>query len=257
MTKIIAGNWKMNGSKTLLNQWFEDFFNNAIQYEKENGKQLPNILICVPSIYAEYAKTLADKYNTKTKQIKVFIGCQDIHQEDTGAFTGNTSALFLNDFDLKYTIVGHSERRMYEGETDELVCKKANNAIKHNITPIICCGESLDIREKQQYLPFIENSLLKSINGLDVNNIIIAYEPVWAIGTGKVPTPDEIEEVCKYIKNTVQKHYNVKDVCVLYGGSVKSSNVNNITTLQSVDGVLVGGASLKGEEFFNIAKNSL
>jgi triosephosphate isomerase len=251
MLKLISGNWKMNGSKSELKSWFDDFFKNAIEFEKSCEKTVPSTLICVPSIFVEDAQNLANEYNKKVKNIRINIGSQDIHQEDKGAFTGSTSALFIKEFGLKYTLVGHSERRQYDGETNELVAKKSINAIKNDLTPIICIGESLETREQKQHLSFIEKQALASTNGVDLNKSIIAYEPVWAIGTGKIPTLDEIEEINSYIKKVLG------NVVVLYGGSVKSSNTKEITSLKSVDGVLVGGASLKGEEFFNILKNSL
>ncbi|MDR0572347.1 MAG: triose-phosphate isomerase [Rickettsiales bacterium] len=251
MQKIISGNWKMNGSRSDLNRWFEDFFGEVLEFEKNLNQAAPIVLICVPTIYIGYAENLAIKYNERTKYIKINIGCQDIHVEERGAYTGSNSVVFVGDFDLKYTLIGHSERRQYERETDEIVAKKAINAIKNSITPIVCVGESLEVRDKQQHLSFIEEQVLKSTNGVDINRIIIAYEPVWAIGTGKVPTLNEIEEINSKIKEILG------EIPVLYGGSVKSSNTKDITSLRSVDGVLVGGASLKGEEFFNILKNSI
>lgn len=256
MISIIAGNWKMNGSKKELDQWFKDFFGKAEEFEKTTKlKEVPLILICIPSIFIEYAQILAKKYNEKTKQIKVFIGAQDCHYEDKGAFTGNTSTSFLNEFDCKYSIIGHSERREFEKETNNLVAKKSINAIENNITPLLCVGETLNIREAKQHLNFIQEQVKESIQGVDLSKTIIAYEPVWAIGTGKVPSIEDIEEMNSFIKKLVSSE--IKDLKVLYGGSVKSSNIAEISALPSVDGVLVGGASLKGEEFFNIFKNSL
>ena len=257
---IISGNWKMNGSKKDLDQWFEDFFKQAKEFEKNNTiKDNPLLLICVPDLYFSYAQELAKKYNATTKTLKVNIGLQDLHQEDKGAFTGNTSAVFAEEFGCNYSILGHSERRQYQHESNEIVAKKAINAIKHNITPLLCIGETLEIREAKKHLEFIEKQLLESIKDVDLSKTIIAYEPVWAIGTGKVPTMAEIDEICTFIKKIASKStgLNIKDIKVLYGGSVKSSNVAEISKIEAVDGVLVGGASLKGEEFFNIYKNSL
>lgn len=253
MISIIAGNWKMNGSKKELDQWFQDFFIKVEEFEKTTKlKEIPLILICIPSIFIEYAQILAKKYNEKTKQIKVFIGAQDCHFEDKGAFTGNTSTSFLNEFDCQYSIVGHSERREFENETNNIVAKKSINAINNNIIPLLCIGETLNIRETKQHLNFIQEQIKESTQGVDLNKTIIAYEPVWAIGTGKVPSTTDIEEMNGFIKKLVSSK-----IKVLYGGSVKSSNIAEISALPSVDGVLVGGASLKGEEFFNIFKNSL
>jgi triosephosphate isomerase len=254
MSKVIAGNWKMNGSKKDLDIWFEDFYNAMCESEKNYNDNIPTVLICVPTIFINYAISLAEKYNSKTKFIKINIGCQDIYVEGKGAYTGNNSAVFLCDFGLKYTLVGHSERRQNDNETDAMVSKKVYNAVENNIIPILCVGESLEIREKKQHLDFVGQQVLNNIKDVDLGKIIIAYEPVWAIGTGKVPTLDEIQEVNSYLKKVLDCSDKTP---VLYGGSVKSSNVKDIVSLDSVDGVLVGGASLKGEEFFNIVKNSV
>lgn len=250
MAKIIAGNWKMNGSKSDIETWFKDFYN-----ADKGNKSLPTILISLPSIYIQYCKEVAKNY----KGIEVNIGVEDCHQELKGAFTGNISATMLKDFDVKYSIIGHSERRQYEKETNEIVNKKAKTCVENGIIPLVCVGEDLETRESNNYLQFIENQVLESTKDLDLNKIIIAYEPVWAIGTGKVPTLEEIEEINSYIKAILNKKTGIKEenIVVLYGGSVKSSNVADITGLKSVDGVLVGGASLKGEEFYNIVANSL
>lgn len=250
MTKIVAGNWKMNGSKSDIETWFRDFYSAA-----SSNKELPTVLISLPSIYIQYCQDIAKNY----KGIEVNIGVEDCHQELKGAFTGNISASMLKDFNVKYSIVGHSERRQYEKETDDIINKKAKACVENGIIPLVCVGEDLETRESNKYLQFIENQVLESTKDLDLNKIIIAYEPVWAIGTGKVPTLDEIEEINSYIKNILNKKTGIKveDIVVLYGGSVKSSNVADITGLKSVDGVLVGGASLKGEEFYNIVANSL
>lgn len=258
MISVLAGNWKMNGSKKDLDTWFKDFFEKAVDFEKNNLiKEIPTILICVPSIYIDYALKLADEYNKKTSKLKVFVGGQDCHYEDKGAFTGNISPLFLNEFGCEFVITGHSERREYEQETNEIVAKKSVNAIKNSLTPLICVGESLETREAKKHLEFIEKQVIESVKDVDLNKAIIAYEPVWAIGTGKVPSLDDIEEINSHIKSVIAKEFGIKNIKVLYGGSVKSSNIDGISKLKSVDGVLVGGASLKGEEFFNIYKNSL
>lgn len=259
MIRIISGNWKMNGSLADLDNWFKDFFNKAVDFEKTHSEKVSDVLICVPSIYIQYASKLAEEYNKKTKNIKVFIGSEDCHQENKGAFTGNISPVMLKEFGVKYTIIGHSERRQFEKETNILVLKKAINALNNDITPLICVGESLEVRENKKHLEFIEQQVLESTDGIDIKKVIIAYEPVWAIGTGKVPTLSEIEEINSYIKKVLAKKNNINedDVNVLYGGSVKLSNTKEITSIKSVNGVLVGGASLKGEEFFNIVINSL
>ena len=252
---VIAGNWKTNGSKSELNQWFADF-----QTKLDENKNLDKnslILIAVPDILIPYAVEKATEFNKKNA-LKISISAQNIHQKEKGAFTGNNSVLFLKDFACEITLVGHSERREYQKETDEEIAEKANLAIKNAVLPIICVGESLEIREGGKYLEFIKNQVLNSVKDVDLTKAIVAYEPVWAIGTGKVPSIQDIDEVNSFIKKELTKITGIAEdkLKVLYGGSVKSSNVAEITGLNSVDGVLVGGASLKGEEFFNIFLNS-
>jgi triosephosphate isomerase len=255
--RIISGNWKMNGSIKEIDTWFRDFFSKANEFEKNNKKNIPEALICVPSIYISYAQSILSKY--ETKQFKLSIGAEDCHQENKGAFTGNISPAMIGEFNVKYVIIGHSERRQFEHEDNDLVARKVINAINSGLTPLLCVGESLEVRESKKHLKFIEEQVLQSTENVDITKTIIAYEPVWAIGTGKVPTLDEIEEINFYIKKVLAKKSGLaeSEINVLYGGSVKSSNVAEIVSLKSVDGVLVGGASLKGEEYFNIVINSL
>lgn len=241
----------MNGSKSAIDQWFKDFA--VAAKESENNTKSPvDILICVPDLYIEYAIAKATEYNKETNNFKVNIGAEDVHETEKGAFTGNTSPLFLNEFGCKYTLTGHSERRQFQGETDETINKKSAGALAHNITPVICVGEDLSVREAKKHLEVVGEQVLKTTAGLDLNKVVVAYEPVWAIGTGKVATTAEVDEVCGHIKSVVKK----QDLKVLYGGSVKPDNANEILHLKNVDGVLVGGASLKGSDFFNIVKGS-
>ena len=165
------------------------------------------------------------------------------------AYTGNTSTVFFKWVWLKYSIIGHSKRRKHEGETDELVSKKALDCIEHSITPIICVGETLDIREADKYKGFIRKSIVENTQGLNTNKIIVAYEPVWVIETGKIPTIKEIEGIGILIKDIILS----TNVRVLYGGFVKPSNSKEILSIKSIDGILVGWASLKGSEFYEIA----
>ena len=249
----------MNGSKPMIDQWFEDFTKCAIEYENNNSidqDKVPLILICLPDIYIEYAMKKAEEYNKKTKYFKVVIGAEDAYYEEKGAFTGNTSPAFLEEIGCKYTLVGHSERRQYQNESDSLVAKKATKCLSYGITPLICIGEDLAVREAKKHLEYVGEQVLNSTNGVDLESVVIAYEPVWAIGTGKVPTTEEIDEMEGYIKEILHKMKNVEKskITVLYGGSVKASNAKDILSLKNVNGVLVGGASMKGEEFFGIVK---
>lgn len=259
INKIISGNWKMNGSINDIETWFDSFFSKVEEFERNNNKKTPDAIICLPFLYIPFAQELAKKYNKTTKQIKLFIGAEDCHYENNGAFTGNISPLMLKEYNVKYVIVGHSERREFEKEINSLVAKKSINAINNGLSPILCIGESLEIRESKKYLDFIEKQVLESIDGVDLTKIVIAYEPIWAIGTGKVPTLEEIKEIILCVKTILSRKsgLNKDEINILYGGSVKSTNVEEIMSIESVSGVLVGGASLKGEEFFKILTSSL
>jgi triosephosphate isomerase len=260
MKAIVSGNWKMNGSKNQIDEWFKTFFNSVNEYKGDlNVEKVPTVLICVPAIYIDYAQKVANEYNSKSDLFKVYIGSEDCHYEDKGAFTGNTSPVFLQEFGCKYAIVGHSERRQYQKETDELVAKKAKKVLEAGMTPLVCIGESLEIREAGDHFKYIGEQVIKSTEGVDLNKAVVAYEPIWAIGTGKVPSEKDINDMCDYIKDVLVKARGIKkeDLKVLYGGSVKSSNSDAILHMSQVNGVLVGGASLKGDEFFKIAISSL
>lgn len=241
----------MNGSKKQIDNWFESFFNSAEGFKNK----APKVIICVPSIFIDYATKVTKRYGKKSKNFQIHIGGEDCHYEDKGAFTGNTSPTFLREFECKYAIVGHSERRKNQKETSELVSKKAKKVQESELTPIICIGESFEVRESKNHLEFIKEQLLKSTKEVDISKSIIAYEPVWAIGTGKVPSENDISEMADYIKSTLSQIRNTarENIKVLYGGSVKPSNAKSILQLKEVDGVLVGGASLRGDEFFKIA----
>ena len=239
---FIAGNWKMyKNSKE------------AVALAKELKSNLKNIkdrdvLIC-PGFTA-----LCCVYG-EIKGSNIKLGAQDMHSEDEGAFTGEVSALMLKDF-CEYVILGHSERRQLFNETDEVVNKKIKKALEHGLKPILCIGESLEEREKNKTFDIIKNQLknsLKNIKG--IKKIIIAYEPVWAIGTGKTATPEQAEEVHAFIREWVGKNYGSEaadKLRILYGGSVKPSNAKELMEKEDIDGALVGGASLDAESFSKI-----
>ncbi len=258
MVRVVSGNWKMNGSRKEIKKWFQNFFKKVEIFEKTNHKDIPDILICVPSVYLPFAKQVAAGHNKDTESFKILIGAQDCHYEDKGAYTGNLSCNMLKEFAIDYTIVGHSERRQNEKETNEIVAKKAATAIRYSITPIICVGEPTEIRESGKHLEFIAKQVFESTEGVEIEQAIIAYEPVWAIGSGKVPTTDEIEEMNSYIKKVLSKKSDLQEdeITVLYGGSVRAANCAEIARCSSVDGLLVGGASLNGTEFFDIVVKS-
>ncbi len=224
--KLIAGNWKMNGSSTELEAMIA-----AMQSVETKNK----VIICVPFTM------LGGK-----KSDKVSIGAQDVSNHERGAFTGEISAKMLIDAGVEYVIVGHSERRQYHNETNELVQQKASVALANGLTPIICVGETLEQKNSGQTFEIIEQQILESTKGITPG--IIAYEPVWAIGTGLTPTIDEITAVHAYIRK-------LTPAILLYGGSVKGSNAAEIMSIPNVDGVLVGGASLKPDDFIPIIES--
>ena len=234
--KIIAANWKLNGSLLFIDEYFKKF------NEIPTDSNVCNI-ICPPSIYLNYCQSKADHF---------YLGTQDCSNYEKGAYTGEISASMLNDLNVKFCLVGHSETRQLFGISDNDVKTKSENLIKNNINPILCIGETLAQKEKKLTKEVLYNQVTNCMTSSSSNKTtIIAYEPIWAIGSGLTPTLDEIEEIHAFLKNEIK---NYTDYKILYGGSVKSTNAKEILSLNSVDGVLVGGASLDPLEFINIAK---
>ncbi|BEP28748.1 triose-phosphate isomerase [Helicovermis profundi] len=241
---IIAGNWKMNMT-----------IKEGIEFI---GKIKPSVkgtdvevLICAPYVMLKDLVEAAKGSNVK-------IGAENMHYEEKGAFTGEISPLMLKEIDVDYVILGHSERRQYYNETDETVNKKLVKALEFKISPIVCVGETLDQREgdltKDVCKVQIEGAF-NNINQDDVEKIVIAYEPIWAIGTGKTATSEEANEVIMYIRNVIKGLYDEETsekVRIQYGGSVKPSNVEEIMNESDIDGALVGGASLKADSFVEL-----
>lgn len=242
--KVIAGNWKMNMLP-----------NEAIEYMTELSalvKDTDNeVIICAP--YTDLFYVLMHAQGTNIK-----IGAQNMHFEESGAYTGEVSGKMLKSIGVEYVIIGHSERRQYFAETDETVNKKIKAAFANDLKPIVCVGESLEQREAGKTEEIITTQTRLALDGLtneQVKNTIIAYEPIWAIGTGKTATSEDANNSIKSIREEISKIYG-KDVadCVIiqYGGSVKSTNAKELFTTSDIDGGLVGGASLKPEEFSKI-----
>ncbi|MDR2686023.1 MAG: triose-phosphate isomerase [Rickettsiales bacterium] len=230
--KIIAGNWKMNGNKAML--W--EMITAIGEIETEN-----KVIICPPSTLIDEATSVDANMN----DIDFSIGAQDCSAHDSGAFTGEISAAMLDEVGAKYVIVGHSERRQYHGETSEVVHAKANAALKNGLTPIICVGETLADKQAGKTNEVLGAQLAGSIPA--EGEIIVAYEPVWAIGTGLTATADEIKATHKFIADAIKGRSPI-----LYGGSVKPGNAAEIMNTENVGGVLVGGAALKKEDFLPI-----
>ena len=233
--KVIAGNWKMN---KLPNEAI-DFIDRLTPLVKDTKNE---VVVCVPYTDLFYALLTAQGTNIK-------IGAQNMHFEEKGAYTGEVSAQMLKSIGVEYVIIGHSERRQYFNETDETVNKKVKTAFKHELKPIICVGETLEQREAGKAEEIITNQTEKALEGLtdeQVQNTIIAYEPIWAIGTGKTATSEDANNAIKAIRDKI---------CQIYGqnvGNVKSANCKELFTTSDIDGGLVGGASLDLEEFAKI-----
>ena len=228
--KVIAGNWKMNGSRTALREMVD-----ALQSVKTENK----VVLCVP-----YTMLCVDGGH-------VALGAQDVSAHDHGAYTGEVSAAMIADTGAKYVIVGHSERRQYHGETNDIVRQKAVAAIAAGLTPIICVGETMDEKQAGKTMDIIESGVRESVPSDVDADIIIAYEPRWAIGAGLTPTAAEIAEAHKLIADTLTS-MGLGGTPVLYGASVKAANAADIMSIPHVDGVLVGGASLKPDDFIPI-----
>ena len=244
--KVIAGNWKMN---MLPNEAME--FINSLAPEVKNTE--PEVILCVP--YTDLFYSLLTAQNTNIK-----IGAQNMHWEEKGAYTGEIAPNMLKSINVEYVIIGHSERRQYFAETDETVNKKLKAALKHELKPILCVGESLKQRELGLANEVISQQVELAFEGLekqDAEKIIIAYEPIWAIGTGKVATKEDANNTIKQIREKVESLYDnevAQNVTILYGGSVKKDNAKELFETSDIDGALVGGASLKVEEFNEIIK---
>ena len=247
---IIAGNWKMNKN-----------INEAIELATGIKRALfeeeaVDIVLCPPfTALSEVGQTILDS--------NISLGAQNCHWEEKGAYTGEISPAMLKDLGCKYTIVGHSERRQYFGETNETVNKKVKALLKAGITPIMCVGEQLEQREAGKTFEVLEDHLLGGLTEIgpdDLMKTVIAYEPVWAIGTGKTATPGQAQEVHAFLRKKLSQAYSNKTAALVriqYGGSVKPENTSSLMDEPDIDGALVGGASLKIDSFVNIIKGSV
>jgi triosephosphate isomerase len=267
---IIIANWKMNSSFDKAQTWID----NLNKKLTKSSQILPEIVLCPPSIMIDYVDGLLiegeleqieklhknveeieekelEKLIAKIRQIK--LGGQDCSIYENGAFTGDISAFFLKEVGAKYVILGHSERRQHNFESDDVVAEKIIQATKQNLVPILCVGESKEKRQNNNYQDFINNQLKNSLpKNTKIDDLIIAYEPIWSIGSGKTPTTNQIAEIAELITKNISHNKNIKNFRVIYGGSVNSKNAQEILQTQSIKGLLVGGASLEEDEFFNI-----
>lgn len=249
-TQIVAGNWKMN--KTF--EEADDLINDIVNFVKNHNQKNTAVIICPPSVYLELATDFANETN-------LHVGAQNLSNYESGAYTGEISAPMLESMEVDYCIIGHSERRKYFNETNEMIAEKVNMALKYNISPIFCCGELLPEREKGNHFDVVKKQLEESVfrlNKTDFGNIIIAYEPVWAIGTGVTATSDQAQEMHHYIRSLIKEKYDeevAETTSILYGGSCNSKNARELFTNPDVDGGLIGGASLKSDEFIKIIQS--
>ncbi len=239
---IVVGNWKMNNLSSDANRFVEVV-----------NKELCNIDtiefgICVPSLYIQ----------NLDKDGILNIGAQNMHYETSGAFTGEVSAEMLKDVNAKYVIIGHSERREYFNETDETVNLKLKKALATGLTPIVCCGETLEQYNANQTKEVVKNQIEKAFAGVDsLDNIIVAYEPIWAIGTGLSASSDDANNMCKYIREVLATIYkNADQLVIQYGGSVKPNNIEEYLSKSDIDGALVGGASVTSSDFIDLINNA-
>lgn len=245
---LIAGNWKMNNtvqeSLMLLA---------AIQHYLKTPPADVDVVVIPP-----YTALYSVGVSLQDTQIKM--GAQNIYYEDSGAYTGECSGPLLKEVGCDYVVIGHSERRKYFGETDQSVNLKIVAALRSELTPIFCCGETLEERENGKHMSVVERQIKEGLAGMharDAQNIVVAYEPVWAIGTGKNATPEQAQEMHAFIRNLLEKLYDsptANSVRILYGGSVKGTNSAQLLSQKDIDGALIGGASLNGEEFAEIVK---
>ncbi|QJW84934.1 triose-phosphate isomerase [Ramlibacter terrae] len=239
--KLIAGNWKMNGSLEA-----NDALVRAVAAGMQDAKC--DVALCVPAPYPAQVQMLK-------AGSKLDIGAQDVSQHAGGAFTGEVSAPMLREFGVRYAIVGHSERRQYHGETDAVVAEKAKTALAHGVTPIVCVGETLAQREAGQTEEVVKRQMAAVIhvNGHCISEIVVAYEPVWAIGTGKTATPAQAAEVHALLrKQLLAASAHAGRVPILYGGSMNAANAASLLAQPDIDGGLIGGASLKAPDFLQI-----
>lgn len=241
---IVAGNWKMNTNLqeglTLAQEVNDKLIGSGV-----------TVVLCTPFIHlSEVSKVI-----TKSS---LYLGAQNCADKESGAYTGEVSASMLKSTGADYVIIGHSERRAYYGETDEILANKVNLALANELTPIFCIGEVLEEREAGKHFDIVKKQLQQGLFGLspeDFSKIVIAYEPVWAIGTGKTATPDQAQEIHKVIRDEIAAKYGQQladDCSILYGGSCKPSNAAELFVNPDVDGGLIGGASLKADDFMGI-----
>lgn len=251
--RMIAGNWKMNKTYTEGVALAE-----GLASELAEGTGSVDVVVCPPAVDLKGVAEVIEQ-----KKAPFALGAQNVYWEESGAYTGETAPDMLTNVGATYCIIGHSERRGYFGETDEDINKKAKALMAHGIVPISCCGESLEVREAGKHVEFVVDQIKKDTEGLEIadpSKYVVAYEPIWAIGTGKTATADDAQEVCGAIRATLAEIFGKEiadGIRVLYGGSAKPNNVAGFLEKEDVDGALVGGASLKADSFAAMVKAAM
>lgn len=243
---LVIGNWKMNGSRLSIKTLIEEILKGL------NGKEKTKIGVCPPFVYLSLVRSLL-------KNTPIVWGAQNVSHKESGAFTGEVAVNMLADFGCKYVLVGHSERRHIYGETDGIVAEKFAQVQAARIIPVLCIGELLEERKSNQTEKVVKRQLDAVINLQGIESFkkaVIAYEPVWAIGTGKTATPDQAQDVHQFVRNYLAERNEqiAKNVQILYGGSVKGSNAAELFVMPDIDGGLIGGAALKADEFLAICQ---
>lgn len=245
--KIVAGNWKMNLNIDEGRQLLIDIINTDVTSDCQ-------LIVAPPFIHlSAFAQLLSNS--------EIALGAQNCHQQDSGAFTGEISASMLKSVGVEYVILGHSERRSYYFEDSMSISFKVTKALEQGLRPIYCCGETLQQRQDHQHFEIIKSQIkegLFQLNEMELLNCVVAYEPVWAIGTGETASPEQAQEIHSYIRKTIAAEYGemvADNMSILYGGSVKPDNAKELFTCPDIDGGLIGGASLKAEDFAAIANS--
>jgi len=247
---IVAGNWKMN--KTF--EEADDLLFSIAEPLQKLNLDTTQVILCPPVLYAEMFTDIALENNFS-------VGAQNCSNHSEGAYTGEISAAMLKSMDIEYCLVGHSERRKYFNENSKMLAEKVEQLLENEINPIFCCGEVLEDREGNIHFDIVGKQLYEGLFHLsadELDNVIIAYEPVWAIGTGKTASPEQAQEMHAFIRNLVAKKYTqevANDMTILYGGSCNAKNAKELFALKDVDGGLIGGASLKAEDFLTIIQS--
>jgi triosephosphate isomerase len=249
--KIVAGNWKMN----LTREEGTILISEVVNMVHDEVNSHVQVVLCMPFPYLGFAKKLFQS------QANVAMGAQNCHEKPSGAYTGEVSAPILRSFEVDYVILGHSERREYFKESDALLAEKARQVLANQMIPIFCCGESLDLRQNGDYISFVKQQLtdgLFHLSAEDFGKVVIAYEPIWAIGTGLTASAEQAQEMHAALRGHIATHYGATiadHTTLLYGGSCNAKNAPELFACPDVDGGLIGGASLKSRDFVNICKS--